>query len=846
MITTKLAIRHINRRAIQSALFILGVALGVAVIIAIDIANSSAKRAFALSTESITGKTTHQIVGGPNGIPTELYTQIRTELGIGTSAPVIFDYVQGIGDQPLRLLGVDPFAEPPFRNYLSTGDNTLSFDAFNTFLTQPDTAIISQSLADRNDISQGDVVAIQANQSTVDITIIGLIQPGDNLSEQALDDLILTDISTAQDIVGQPDFITRIDLILPDSQPLFASIDSLLPDGVRLIDANDGDTTLAQMTAAFELNLQALSLLALIVGVFLIYNTVTFSVIQRRPIIGIMRSVGATRPQIFRMILGEALILGVMGTILGLGVGIIFGRGAVKLVSETINNLYFTVNVQRINVELFTLIKGATVGIIASIITAVPPAISATRTPPAGVMRRSDYERNTRRYIPYITAIGLMMNIVGLILLQIPTRSIEISFAALFMMIIGGALFVPVALMFIMQIATPITGRLFGIVGRMAPRAVNRSLSRTSVAVAALTVAVSVIVGVSAMIASFRSTVDDWLQATLGSDIYISAPSSTATVSTADLDPELLTIVANIDGVIKTDSTRSAFVTSPDYPDFAPVVLQSVDSDNSNGNRKFAEIIVDDYLAAMDEGAVVITEPFAFRRELSAGDSITLFTDKGEQTFPIVGVYYDYTTDQGKVLMSYKTYRTYYNDPYITALAADIAPDADLNTVIADIQTALGDYNLIVQANRELRSGVFEVFDNAFAITIALRLLATIVAFIGILSALLSLQLENTKQYAVMRANGMTPFQLWKFTLIQTLLMGIVAGIMAIPIGLVLALVLIFVINVRSFGWTMDFYLIPREFIEAFMVAVVGALLAGIYPAWRLTRLVIAQALRYE
>lgn len=160
------------------------------------------------------------------------------------------------------------------------------------------------------------------------------------------------------------------------------------------------------------------------------------------------------------------------------------------------------------------------------------------------------------------------------------------------------------------------------------------------------------------------------------------------------------------------------------------------------------------------------------------------------------------------------------------------------------VQTYLED--LLVQANRDLRAGVFVIFDNAFSITIALRLLATVVAFIGILSALLSLQLENTRQYGVLRANGMTPRQLWQFTFVQTGLMGLVAGLLALPIGLALAMVLLFVINVRSFGWTMDFYFIPEEFILAFFVALVAALLAGVYPAWRMSRLVTSQALRSE
>ena len=350
------------------------------------------------------------------------------------------------------------------------------------------------------------------------------------------------------------------------------------------------------------------------------------------------------------------------------------------------------------------------------------------------------------------------------------------------------------------------------------------------------------------MIASFRNTVDDWLSNTLGSDIFITMPSLTTTQVQGDLDPAILDIVRSVEGITEVSAARDAQVASPDYPDLPLVNLQAVISEIAS-NRRFAwnDAPGKDYEAAMEDGAVIVTESFAFRRGIDQdNNTITVLTDRGEHTFTVVGVYYDYTTDQGRVRLDMDTYRKFYDDPYISSAVAYSNPDADLNEVIAAVQVALAHYDLQVQSNRELREGVFEVFDNTFAITIALRMLATLVAFVGILSALLALQLENTRQYGVMRAVGLTPGQLWRFTLIQTGLMGIVAGGLAIPIGLELALVLIDVINVRSFGWSMTLYFVPHELIESFLVALVAALTAGLYPAWRLSRLATAEVLRSE
>jgi putative ABC transport system permease protein len=849
----RLARRYISRRVLQSLLFVIGVALGVAMVIAIDIANGSASRAFALSSESVTGKATHQIIGGPAGLPTALYTKLRLDLGLELSAPVVEQYVRAVNlnDQALRLLGVDPFAEPPFRSYLSSaqvvGANLRASDAINAFIALPNTVLMSQTLADRFGIKAGDTLDLQTGDKQSVVRVVGLLQPSDNVSAQALDNLLLADISTAQEITGAQG-ISHIDLILPPGYDTKA-LEAMLPAGTKLTTPNAQNSALNQMTAAFELNLQALSLLALVVGVFLIYNTVTFSVVQRRPMIGVLRALGATRDQIFTLILGEAALLGVIGTILGLALGVIFGRASVGLVSQTISDLYFTVSVQRVTVNTITLLKGAGIGLFVSLAAAFIPSLDATNTPPAGTLRRSDYEGRARRLLPIMTIGAVVLNGLGFVLLKLPTTNLYLSFGALFCVVIGSALFTPAVLYGLMNLVTPITNRLFGVLGRMAPRAVTRSLSRTSIAVAALTIAVSVIVGVSVMIGSFRSTVSDWLSTTLGADVYISPMLLTVTSAQANTDPALVDTLLAVEGVESASTVREASVSAPDYPDLPPVFLDAISVDPAdNRNFVWGNFPDGDYWAALENGQIIVSEPFAFRRGITPEKNIlTLLTDKGPQTFMIAGVFYDYSTDQGVVLIEDTIYRQYWDDRYVTNIGLFLKPGIDDRAIIDKLQTdTLAGYDLRVQSYGDLRAGVFTVFERAFSITVALQILATVVAFIGVLSALMSLQLEQTRQYGVMRAVGMTPRQLWEYTLIQTGLMGMTAGAMALPIGFALALVLIYVINVRSFGWTMQLFLSPGEFAQAFLVAVIASLAAGVYPAWRLGKLVTSRALRSE
>jgi putative ABC transport system permease protein len=827
-------------------MFALGVALGVAVVVAIDIANISASRAFTLSSESLVGRATHQIVGGPNGFASDLYLRLRLELGIKRSAPIVTEFLRIAGDdQALRLLGVDPLAEPPFRSYLAGETEQVDFAALNRLIAEPGAVVISEALAARLELELEDELEISAGGRFSTAHVVGILKPANDASRQALDDLIICDIASAQEIVGLSGRLSRIDLILDDGES--DALRATLPPGIQLLDVKE-ENSLDQMIAAFELNLQAMSFLALVVGLFLIYNTVTFSVVQRRGLLGIMRSLGTTRGQIFRFILLEASILGLFGALLGLALGIIFGRGTVALVSQTISDLYFSVDVQRISVSPLTLLKGAAIGLGASLLAAAIPSWDATRSPPAGLMRRSDEEESSRRMLPMITAGAILLNLLGLLLLLIPGE-LALSFAALMCIIVGGAMFTPLALLLLMRLLLPLSAALFGVLGRLAARAVIRSMSRTSVAVAALTIAVSVIVGVNVMIGSFRGAVADWLRTSLGAQIYVSPPLFASNNASVDVERAVKEIALAAPGVRAVSSARHVSVAAPDYPELPPVNLLASDFDIAGEERRFKWSTVSgaEHQTALDSGLVMVSEPFAFRRGIhESNNRIILNTEKGPREFEIFGVYYDYSTDQGALYIARSVYDQYFDDPFISSLGIFTDEGADIDAVIDELRARLADYDLLVQDNAGLRAGALEVFDRTFAITVALRLLTTLVAFIGILSALMALQLEHAREYGVMRATGMTSRQLTLYAIIQTGLMGLVAGLLALPIGVATSLVLTHVINLRSFGWTMQFALQPAYFAEALSVALLAALLAGFYPALLLGRLKPAAALRSE
>jgi len=511
-----------------------------------------------------------------------------------------------------------------------------------------------------------------------------------------------------------------------------------------------------------------------------------------------------------------------------------------------VRNLGLVVTVRGIAIPAASLAKGAAAGVLATVAAAALPALEATTVSPRQALTRSGLEETARRLAPLTALAAAVALLAGGAVLAIPTRDLTVSFTGIFLITIGFALLAPAFTLLFSRAAVAPAHAIFGALGRMAPRSVTGALSRTAVAVAALMVAVSVTIGVGLMVGSFRTTVVSWLGQTLWGDLYVSAPGLTATRSSAPLDPRVIDIVSRWPGAARWDVLRSVDVPSP----VGPVAVSAVSDEDFTAPRIF--IATDGGRAAaanaVKNGAVLASEPLANRLGLPAhGATVTLYTDHGAHTFPVAGVYRDYSNSQGVVMMGLDLYRRYWDDPSVTAALLVLKPGEDLDANVRGLRDALaGVQGVTVRPNQALRAEALAVFDRAFAITGALQLLAALVAFIGVLSALLSLQLERGREYGLMRAVGLTVRQFRGLVLLETGLMGAAAGLLAMPTGLVLAWVLIFIINRRSFGWTMQLQADPAIFLQALALAVGAALLAGVYPAWRMGRMAAAEALRGE
>ncbi len=838
--------RYWLRHPLQAFLAVAGVAVGVAVVLAIDLANGSAAKAFQLSTDAISGRASHQIVSGPGGLPEEIFARIVLEGTRSPAAPVVEETVvlAAEASRSLRLLGIDPIAEAPFRSSFDGLGRGIDLGAF---LQRPGAVLITQETAAQLGLEVGDSLQLRVRGKEKSVTVLGLLKVWDRQRRLALKDVLVADISTAQEILGGSGRLSRIDLLLPagpSAEVDLKKIRSLLPNSAELLTSAARSGAVTGMTAAFRLNLRALSLLALLCGAFLVFNTSRFSVVQRWMLLGRLRALGATGREVFRQVLGEAAVFGLVGSLLGSALGILLATGLVRLVTRTINDLYFAVAVHEISIAPGTVLAAIALGVTASVAAAWFPAREAARASPRRTLSRAHLEASARRRAPRLAAAGGGLFLLGALAL-VPEGSLALSFFGVLTVLLGSAALTPWVTLTTMGILLEPCRRLFGTLGSMAVRGVSASLSRTGVAIAALALAVAVTVGVGVMIDSFRRSVVDWLGYTLSADVFLSSVRLSTSRHAAPFGPQLREDLSKLPGVEGLNTLRRVQLPTDQGPlrlsalDLAPRAESAYSLSAPSRARAWS--------LWHGADAVFVSEPFAFRHRLAVSDLLELPTQLGDKPFEVAGIFKDYGSDQGRVMIRRSLYDRLWADEGYDAFSLYLRPGANLDrTLRAARRRAAEVPALVVRSNRELRDYSLEIFDRTFLITGVLRLLAGGVAFLGVLGALAAMQLERQRELGVLRATGLTPSQVWRLMVAQTGLMGLVAGLLSLPLGLILAWIMVEIINRRSFGWTLDLTVSPLILAQAMALALGAAILAGLFPAAKMARTSPSEALRGE
>jgi putative ABC transport system permease protein len=889
--TLRCLLSYWRAHRLQFAIAIFGVALGVAVVTAMDLANASALASFRESVKTVTGKATHQIVPADGnftaGVPEELFARISRVPGVIAAAPVVEAHglvlgaeLKSLGGTPqeererlanprsaiqnpqsavVRILGIDPLSEEPFRS-IEGVQTKLGDTAFSDFVLRNDGCVLPVSIAKQLGLAVGGELTIIQSSTRHTLKLIATYSSDDALSRGS-NDLLLMDIAAAQERFGiGAGKISNIDLILSQdasAEKVIAEIRALLPAGVVLQRPSDRAGRTEALLEAFQLNLTALSLLALVVGIFLIHNTLTVAVLQRVPIIGTLRCLGAAGTDVQRAVMLEALLLGCVGSLCGLFAGRLLAGLFLERIGGTVSDLYAYISVYEVLNDRTALAKGFVLGVVASLAGAYFPAREAGAISPVQVLRRSRSESQAQRTWKLLALAGVISFVLAAILSFVPGASPVPGLAASFALALGGALCSPGVTRWFSTFAARPLKEIAGTLGLLAARGIATNLSRTGLAVGALGMALSMTIGVALMVSSFRTTLDHWMDQTLHADLYMRPAGPSLLRHRSFIPDEILQKLRARPDVDALDTYRGRDIVLPDGQ-LALAVATDTRVTFARGRSRFPFFEGDPETAmkGMLEGGVLVSESLARKQRLRVGDVVNLPAFHAETVSPslsqsvalrIAGIYYEYATDRGVVSMDLSTYARVFGDARANSVSLYLKPGADLDAVRAALRNEVGAPNgIYIFSNRTLREEALRVFDRTFAITGQLENLSLAVGMCGILSALLALLRERSADFALLRALGLPLKGLSKLIVCEGLLLGVVAFGVACVLGPALAFLLIHVINVRAFGWTIFFSPHLDVFVRVGILALIMSALAGAYPAWRARGLSIAAALREE
>ncbi len=858
---------HALQRPFRTLLSIAGVALGVLASVAIGTANIQVLRSFEQAVTTVAGPATLEIAGHDLGVDESAITAVRSVEGVVSAAPIIEESVviaQGEArGQALEILGLDLLAESGARGFqIAQADAEVALE----LLLAPDALYLGRQVAADWNLKAGSIVEVTVGGRVVPLRIAGLIHH--EAAETSLwDRLAVMDIAAAQVLFQSIGRLERINLVTTPNRPLddiIASLRAILPPHLIVQRPAQRTKQVENMVWAFQLNLSVMSWVGLLVGVFLIYNTIAFVVAQRRREIGIYRALGMTERRVAGLFLVEAGLLGLLGGLLGGVGGVWLSKGLVSLVSRTVSDLYapVTSNGLILSMDIVTLIavaKGILLGTVVSMVGALGPSVEAGKTVTVRALAPGDYESTNQLR----TGLWGWISVVLLVLAGICSLMGPVGNLPLF-----GYL-ATVCLLGALSCLAPICIKALGwrslrhgsqtmLVGGslrlIAADQAARHPGRNAVTVSALMVGLAIMIGVVVMVRSFRDTVEFWVDETVMADLIVapqswlqgrqSGQASRALPGTWD------STLSAIDGIAAVDTYREAYVGVAGQS----VALVSRDLRLHAQRSRYLMIHGDSSAAlrrAAETGGALLSEVLATRLQLREGDTLTITTPAGPAAVPVDGIFYDYATDGGKIVMDRTWYRRQWHDDRVTVYSVYLAPGIDAERVRQSIVTHVAGLDgmtlpPLVIRNHELRQEILDIFDRSFVLTYVLEAIAVLVAVLGIVNTLVTAVLERRREFAALGAIGASTRQIERLVLWEAAYLGLIGAALGVVGGLLLALLLIRVINKQSFGWTIQMTVPGGVILQAVVLALTAALVAGYWPARWAARQPVVEGLREE
>ena len=816
------AAKEVRGSRVLVALAVAGVALGVGSVLSIQLLNQGALGTFAGTVRAVSGDADLSVLPWAGGLDEAIHPEVLATPGVAWAVPLWRAEVSldGRPGEGLELVGTDLLAASHAAAW------TLPAGRLGEALASPGWVAVTPELARERGWTEGSRIGVSLGSRRATLTV-GALFDLRKVAPLASRRLAVMDLAQAQGLLGVRGRIHQIDvgarpgMAAPD---LARALEARLGERARVATPEQRTVEAEGLLAAFRLNLTALSLVSVLVGGFLVHASVRASLARRREELGVLRAVGASRGQVLRLVLAEAAALGAAGTVAGIPLGWLAARANLAAVSGTLRTVYLLEGIDRVTLGPGVLVLAIAVGVGGAVAGAALPALDTSREDPRALLSSLAVEERSRAGAGRLLAAGAAALLLGAAVRALTPGIPASAFALALGVLAAVPLAAPAALAALARLPRPARlGARWGL------RTMGARPSGASVAAGALAVAVSMLVGVTVMVGSFRGTVERWLDATLRADVYLSTPSWRRARSEAVLSPAVLARLRAEPGLASLDVLRQVQARAAGRR----ISVSGIDAALPGGESR-VELADGDPRAAMRalaEGAALVSEPLARKAGLGRGATLVLRGAAGDLALPVAGVYRDYGAEAGAALVDLATFARAFGEGPPSNAALRLVPGVDPDRAVARLRADLAGEALQVRSNRTLRGEVLAIFEQTFAVTRLLQAMGLVIAAAGVTLSLLVLARERRAELALYRALGASRPALARLFVGRGLALGLVGLALGAGGGAALAAVLVRSVNPAFFGWTLGVH-VPWVLLASQAGAILAAAaLASVHPA---------------
>ncbi|HVE84794.1 MAG TPA: FtsX-like permease family protein [Myxococcales bacterium] len=839
---------------LRTALTVGGVAVGVSTLVAVTVINRSVMQAFRSTVETVSGRADLTVAASESGFDESVLEAVKKVPGVAHASAALTAVapVAGTRGERLYVLGVDFLDDGWFRDYRGAGKDLGNLADDLELLNSTDRMLVSERFARDHGLQPGSTFKLVTATGEQPFIVHAVIREEGPI--KAFGGWVgVMFIASAQEAFHRGRTVSRIDVAVDPSQP-FDQVRERLQRAAgpqfEVDRPSHRGGTVEKMVLSFQMGLNLGSGVALMVGVFLVYNTVAIGVVQRRREIGIARALGATARQIRALFTMEAVVIGSVGSAIGLPFAVLVARSAIGLVSRTISQIYVQVRAGDVKAGAVELALGVALGVAGSAVAALRPAINASRVQPVEALRRdiaAGAEAGLRRS-PIILGVLCLLLSYPASLVPAPVENFPLGgYVSVFLVLASATLLMPWLLRRMHRLYARPSELLLGVSGRLAADNFARAPGRTAVPSAALMIGVGMTVCIAGFVGSFQQSSASWIDQSVPADLFITSSSKLGGVQNVPMKPELAKEMEKLPGVWAVDKVRLLPADALGLRVF--ILSLTPEIHDSRGSMN----VIDGALPTVEQrhqGWLSISENLSRRRGLHPGSQLPLSTPGGLRTFHVAAVLREYTSDQGTIFMDRESFVEAFGDDRVDTFEIYLEdPDdqATLEAVRREVTARWGDrYDLFVLSNRELRQEAHNLIDSAFSVTYAMEAVAVLLALLGVVNTLLAAVLDRTREIGLIRAVGASRRHVLRLFAGEAGLIGLTGGLVGIAAGFVTGVILVQVIGVQSTGWSFPYLFPLATAVQMISAATACAVLAGLYPADRAARLDVVEALAYE